>query len=276
MKRKYIAILAALTALTVLAACSDKGKDKVSESSVSTQESSVAETSEEAEEKTQPDPLDPNRTTEAEKEPETEAITENEETTDSEDATETETEAETEPQSEVSVDENGAVVIEPEAELTDDELMNAAQTLYENACRVNWNYHVGCPYSLDYESYVENELGWQFFLITTEGVNSIADVEADYFKVFSEKYGSDLSELYMESDGRVYAFDGARGMDIYYEGSEIKSIKERTDGEIVFEVEHTYSGSDFSGEGRHTETSEFSAVISEDGTWRAGLFTLPY
>lgn len=274
MKRKYIAILAAFAALTVLAACSDKGKDNISESSASKAESSEAETA--AEEETQPDPLDPNRTTEAEKEPETEAVTESEETTDSEDATETATEAETEPQSEVPVDENGAVVIEPEAELTDEELMNAAQTLYESACRVNWNYHVGCPYSLDYESYVENDLGWQFFLVTAEGVDSVADVEADYFKVFSEKYGSDLSELYMESDGRVYAFDGARGMDIYYEGSEIKSIKERNDGEIVFEVEHSYSGSDILGEGRHTKTSEFSAVISEDGTWRAGLFTLPY
>ncbi|MBE6862627.1 MAG: hypothetical protein E7497_07005 [Ruminococcus sp.] len=272
MKRKYIAILAAFAAMTVLAACSDKEKDKASESSVSTHESSAAETSEEAEEETQPDPLDPNRATEAEKEPETEAVTESEEATDDEDATE----AETEPQSEVPVDENGAVVIEPEAELSDDELMNAAQTLYENACRVNWNYHVGCPYSLDYESYVENELGWQFFLVTADGVDSVADVEADYFKVFSEKYGSDLSELYIESDGRVYAFDGARGMDIYYEGSQIKSIKERSDGEIVFEVEHSYSGSDILGEGRHTETSEFSAVISEDGTWRAGLFTLPY
>ena len=272
MKRKYIAILAAFAALTVLAACSDKGKDNASESAASKAESSETETSAEAEEETQPDPLDPNRTTEAEKESETVAATESEQATESEEVTE----AETEPQSEIPVDENGAVVIEPEAELTDEELMNAAKTLYESACRVNWNYHVGCPYSLDYESYVENELGWQFFLVTTEGVNSIADVEADYFKVFSEKYGSDLSELYMESNGRVYAFDGARGMDIYYEGSEVKSIKERSDGEIVFEVEHSYSGSDILGEGRHTKTSEFSAVISEDGTWRAGLFTLPY
>lgn len=272
MKKIYIAMLAVMCAMAV-SACSDKEKETASESSASTAVDSVSGDTSETEEETQPDPLDPNRATEAL----TEAATEQDEADGGEEATEENTvEEATLPAEEIPTDENGAVVIGPGAELTDEELIAAAQQFYGNACRVNWNYHVGCPYSLDYESSIQNDLGWEYFLVTSEGINSLADVEADYFKVFSEKYGSDLSELYMEKDGRVYAFDGARGMDIYYKGSQITSIKNKTEGELFFEVEHTYSGSDFGGEGEYTETGYFSVVISEDGSWRAGQFTLPY
>lgn len=162
------------------------------------------------------------------------------------------------------------------ADADDSTVLSEAQKLFEMACETEWNFHVGCPYKLDSTQYVTNNFGWEFYLVTDSGINSVADVEQDYYKVFSESYGSDLSELYMEKNGRVYALDGARGGDIYYTGSKVTEIKSRTDGEIFFTVENYYSGNDFTGEGAYTEKTEFSAVITEDGAWRAGEFTLPY
>lgn len=265
MNRKIIAFITALSAILLAVGCngvsSDSQRQEADGSSVSDSQSSNSAPDDE----TQPDPLAPKptdsaeNTTTAPKESETEA-----------------SEAPIESTSEVAVDENGAVIVEPDAELSDADLINAAQRLYESACTVNWNFHVGCPYSLSYEDYVENELQWQYYLVTSDGINSIADVEADYYKVFSDSYENDLSELYIEKDGRVYALDGARGSNIYYENSKITSIKERSENEIIFEVESYYNSDDYGVEGDVTKKSEFSAVISKDGTWKAGAFTLPY
>lgn len=269
MKKKNMAlILSALVfaASTVFVGCSNKSG--ASESSASLSDSSSGELTSASEEETQPDPLAPKET-----EPTTEgSVSETAPSADEEPASES---ASLESAVEPATDENGAVILDAENS-SDSELIAAAQVLYEAACDTSWRYHVGCPYSLDYNSYTENELGWQYYLVTEEGISSIADVEADYNKVFSEAYENDLSEIYIESDGRVYALDGERGADIYYTGSKITGIAEKTDGEIFFTVENYYSGDDLLGEGDFTKTAEFSAVISADGSWRAGKFTLPY
>ena len=49
-----------------------------------------------------------------------------------------------------------------------------------------------------------------------------------------------------------------------------------SENEIFFTVENYYSGDDFSGEGNITKSAVFSAVISPDGSWRAGKFSLTY
>lgn len=261
-------ILSALVfaAATAFVGCNNKSGD--SESAAGLPDSSSAgELTDVSEEETQPDPQAPKET-----EPTEESSSEPSSSAAEEPSSEP---ASQESASEPATDENGAVILDAESSL-DSELISAAQILYEAACDTSWRFHVGCPYSLDYDSYTENDLGWQYYLVTDESISSIADVEADYNKVFSETYANDLSEIYIERDGRVYALDGERGADIYYIGSKVTGISERAEGEIFFTVENYYSGDDMLGEGDFTKTAEFSAVISADGSWRAGKFTLPY
>ena len=177
----------------------------------------------------------------------------------------------------IDVDNNGAVVSDVDMlSLSDDELKAFAQTLYESACKTEWSYTVGSPYAIDYDSSVENDLGWKYYMIITEGINSISDVEKDYYKVFSHKYPNALSETFIESDGHVYALNGSRGTNIFYLNSEITSIDSKNDNEIMFTVTSYYNGSPYDDSGSYEDKAEFSMVKDDDGTWKAGKFRLPY
>ncbi len=172
---------------------------------------------------------------------------------------------------------DGAVVFDKPVEDSDDKtLIAAAQALFESAGHVQMLFTVGCPYKVDYDNYIENDLGWQFYRITESGISRFSDIEDGYYKVFSRRYpSSELSELYIEKNGAVYALCGNRGSNIYYSSSRITGIKSRTDDEIVFTVENYYDGSDFDQES-YTETDDFSVVIENGNVWKAGQFTLPY
>lgn len=161
-------------------------------------------------------------------------------------------------------------------EMEDEELLYIAQQLYDQSCVMYWNFHVGCPYNLDHETFTENQYGWQYYLVIDEGVNSMADVERDYHTIFSDIYPNDLNELFIESDGRVYALDGGRGANIYYDHSEVNRIVSKTENEIFFSVEVFFKGDDYTGTGPYSVEQDFSVVINEDGNWFTGLFTLPY
>lgn len=173
--------------------------------------------------------------------------------------------------------EDGAVVFDDTVNDTDDRiLISAAQALFESACRTQWNYTVGCPFSLDTGDYVENQFGWKFFRVTDSRIKSVKDVEALYFRVFSDRYThSEIAELYTEKNGNVYALSGNRGSDIYYSSSRITAIESKSADEIFFTVENYYDGSDF-GQESYTETETFSAVIENGNVWKAGKFRLPY
>ena len=165
---------------------------------------------------------------------------------------------------------------EANSDSDDDVSIEEAQELFELACRTNWDFHVGSPYDLDFSATAQNDMGWDFYLVKDEGINSLADVEADYYTIFSSKYPNDLNEIFIENQGHVYALGGDRGADIYYIDSVVTSVKERTEDEIIFNVENNYSGDDYTGTGPYTETEEFSVVISDDGSLRVGRFRLPY
>lgn len=160
-------------------------------------------------------------------------------------------------------------------EQLDNEVIAAAQALFETACETEWNFTVGSPYELDTSEYVTNDYGWQFYLITDEGVDSFEDVLADYYEVFSPDYENPLDELYREQDGKVYCLNGARGSNIFYEGSEVTLITGREDGEIRFNVVSTYNGG---GEDNapYTEENEFIIRRNDEGAWRVAKFKLPY
>jgi hypothetical protein len=173
--------------------------------------------------------------------------------------------------------EDGAVVFKADSKDADDlTMISAAQALFESACRTQWNFTVGCPFKIDEQFIETGDFNWRYYHISDSNIKTFADVEKAYHKVFSDRYETvDLSTLYVDQDGGVYALSGARGADIYYTGSKITEIKSKTDDEIVFTVENYYSDSDY-GEGPNTQSEEFSAVIGSDNVWKAGKFTLPY
>lgn len=261
MKKRNIALIVStivFAAATAFAGCSPK---KAEDSSADLNSDTVPAASDSAEKDTQPDPEAPTEK-------------QQEETSSAQEAAATEP---AEEPAEEATQEGDASDSQGDTPKSEEELLiDEAQKLFDKACETNWSFHVGSPYNLDYNTYIENNFGWQYYLVTDSGINSIADVEADYFKVFSSSYGSDLAEIYMEKDGRVYALDGARGADIFYVDSAVVGIKSRSDSEIVFTVENYYNGDDFTGAGDITETDEFSVVIESDGSWRAGKFSLPY
>ena len=171
---------------------------------------------------------------------------------------------------------DGAVVFSEDASEADDNtLIAAAQALFESACSTQMSFTVGCPFKVDHTNYVENNFGWQFYRIMDDSIRNFKDVEAAYNKVFSSSYPNQLSELYIEENGAVYALCGNRGADLFFVSSKITGIKSKTDSEIVFTVENSYNGNDF-GDPPYTVTDEFSAVIEDGNVWKAGKFTLPY
>lgn len=246
--KRISAIIAAAAVMLSLTACNDK-KDKESGSSESAPAVTDAKESEAV-------------STAPEKSEETEAATAAEDVTETvtSSAAEDFTFPEDEPAFEAALDE---------------EVIAAAQALFEKACETEWNYTVGSPYELDVTEYITNEYDWQYYLITEEGINSLDDVRADFHRVFSVDYEDTLDELYVEEDGRVYCLNGARGSDVFYEGSEVTEITGRSDGEIRFSVVNSYNGSSFGGEA-YTEETEFVIAREDDGKWKVSEFKLPY
>ena len=258
--KKYISIIIAAAMLCGLCACGDKESDSGSFSAPESATETAAEAqTEEAEEATaeavtEPDGADDPVVTEGHV---------------SEDIGEADDGA-------YRLDSDGAVVFDtPAAQQSDATLIAAAQQLFESACSTSWKFSVGCPYETDTENYIENSYGWQFWLITDERISSIDDVKADYHRVFSSAYPDHIDETFMEQDGRVYCLTGARGSNIFYEGSEIISVDNRDGNEIFFTVRNYYSGSDRDNE-PYYDDKQFSAVEESDGTLRAGTFILPY
>lgn len=160
-------------------------------------------------------------------------------------------------------------------EQSDDEVIAAAQYLFGEACLKEWNFTVGSPYELDTSQYITNEYGWQYYLVTEPDINSLADVMADYHKIFSEEYSDTLNELFIESEGHVYCLNGMRGSDIFFEQTVLSEIVSRNENEIVFTAESSYSD-DGLGNGANVIEDVFAIVKGDNGTWRVSRFRLPY
>lgn len=266
--KKIVSLIAAFALLASAVSCNNQKTGKVPHPK---QKKSIEETT------VQPDPLENSSTTSSKQS----TTTKNSKTTTTTTAAVTTAPAVTQPDplgsGAFEYNTDGAVVFEADmASANDRTIIAAAQALYESACRTEWDFTVGCPFSIDQDSYIEaGNFSWRYYRITDSDINSYDDIANAYYKVFSRRYPSDeLANLYCERDGAAYALCGNRGANIYYSSSRITGIKSRSDDEIVFTVENYYEGSDF-GDGAHTETEEFSAVI-ENNTWKAGKFKLPY
>lgn len=157
----------------------------------------------------------------------------------------------------------------------DDDLISVATDLYKLACDTEWNYHVGCPYDIDTNSTIESDFGWQYYLITDPSISTFSDVEKDYYKVFSESYGNDLDELFIEKNGNVYALAGDRGADIYYKGFKVTGVAAKSSTEILFNVENYYADNADDNYTVPVDECTFS-IVRKGESWRVGKFSLPY
>ncbi|MDE6426308.1 MAG: hypothetical protein K2K89_09275 [Ruminococcus sp.] len=176
-----------------------------------------------------------------------------------------------------SYDEDGAVQFVQEPETDNQQLMiSAGQASFESACQMEWKFTVGCPYSLDMGATIQNGFGWTYYKITNENIHSLADIENDYYRLFSERYpNEDLKMLYLEFEGNVYALNGQREMNVYYSMSRITGIESQTDDEIFFTVENYYDGTDQNPDTPYSEKETFSMVLTGDKI-KVGKFRLPY
>lgn len=259
---RKIVIISVMTAfLCGFTACGDKTNSSASESSAVITESSSAETTASA---------DTTTTTEQT----TESATVSKTTAS---ATEKSTTTATSNTSNFQqTDISGGIVFSEDVEdLTDDELISVAQLLFESACKTEWDFTVGSPYELDTTQTAKNIYGWDCYLITADGINSLDDVRADYHKIFSESYSDRIDEVFTESGGRAYCLNGARGADIFYEKSVVTAVNSRSENEISFTVENYYNGDDF-GNDAYISPEDFVITIDSDGAWRVLNFRLPY
>lgn len=260
--KKIFTLTAILAVMCIMTSCGNKNSDN------SQSESSVPEISEAAE-------------TTAENAASTQAAETapaESETSESADNTPSTTSSATQDSGSTSFreSEEGGIIFEAPAENADDSsLMAAAQQLFDHACETEWKFTVGSPYEVDHNVSAKNSYGWDCYLVTADGINSLADVRRDYHKVFSENYKDNLDEVFVESDGRVYCLCGERGSDIFYIDSEITAVNSRSDSEISFTVTDSYSDDDLGG-GSCTKEREFVISLDSDGAWRVSRFILPY
>ena len=274
--KRVLALTAAAVMLSGMTGC--KGKDSGSSDTsampdTSGVSSAAEETTEEAAETGTAAPV----TGTKEAVSDTDAVSDTKKAKDEKDSTVTTAADSSGEQALFEYNKDGAVSFnKPAEEQSDSDLIEAGQALFRSACETDWSFTVGSPYELDMSRYLENKFGWKFYLVTTPGKNSIADIEKDYYKVFSDRYPTALSEVFMEDGSNVYALNGERGINNYYQYSQITEITSRTEDEIFFNVRNYYDNSAYGGPGPYEQDEEFSAVIGSDGVWKAGKFRLPY
>lgn len=263
--KKIFTLTAALALMCVMTSCGDKKDDK-SQSESSIPEITTTETTAETTAKN----ADTTQAETVSTKSETSASTEKSVNTS------VTTAVETDNSPTFRESEEGGIIFEAPAENSDDStLIAAAQQLFDKACETEWNFTVGSPYEVDQNVSVKNSYGWDCYLVTSDGINSLDEVRLDYHKIFSENYEDHLDEVFTEYDGRVYCLCGERGSDIFYIDSKITAINSRSENEISFTVTDSYSDDDL-GNGSCVKEREFVISLDSDGAWRVSKFILPY
>ena len=124
---------------------------------------------------------------------------------------------------------------------------------------------MGCPYQLDYDDTFGEA-------VRVTDINSLSEITDEYCKIFVGD-GSVLFEKYFEKDGKVYCYDGGRGADIYYKGTELILVSSDENSASFTAVSH-YADPE-TGEPMDSKSYDFK-MIKEDGVWKTSVFTLPY
>lgn len=143
------------------------------------------------------------------------------------------------------------------------DIMSVAQAQFEKSCQMQWNLIVDCPYNMDYD----NMTGSGAVPIDDSNITSVEDVANTYRTVF-ETADPVYSKYYDDGD-KVYCYDGGRGANIYYTGTDLELVSQ-SDTELVFNAVSHYSD-----DNTPERTKTFSMVL-EDGVWKTESFSLPY
>lgn len=143
------------------------------------------------------------------------------------------------------------------------DIMSVAQAQFEKSCQMQWNLIVDCPYNMDYD----NMTGSGAVPIDDSNITSVEDV-ADTYRTVFETADPVYSKYYDDGD-KVYCYDGGRGANIYYTGTDLELVSQ-SDTELVFNAVSHYSD-----DNTPERTKTFSMVL-EDGVWKTESFSLPY
>lgn len=175
----------------------------------------------------------------------------------------------------VSVSDSSDMQTEITTANSDNELIETANRCFEAACEKYWEYSGGSKFTCDFQQVViENEK--EYYLVTTEGFNSLADIEKDWNSVFSVSKPVKMPMEIVERVGRLWGCIGDRGKDIEYVKTQISGIKEKSEsGEIVFIASSYYQSHGNNGADESHKENDF-AIISENGEYKVSEFTLPY
>lgn len=144
-------------------------------------------------------------------------------------------------------------------------ITDIAVELHKKSCETKWNFLISCPYQLDYE----DTQGEAFCVMNVDSLSEIID---DYCQVFAGD-GAELNEKYFESDGKVYCYDGGRGANIYYKGTELILVSSDENSASFTAVSH-YADPE-TNEPMDSKSYDFK-TINDNGTWKTSEFTLPY
>lgn len=165
----------------------------------------------------------------------------------------------------------------PAMGFNDSELLVLAQSLYDVACEMAWNYYSSTPYNLDYDNFITDDYNNKYYLVADEEITSLDDVKNDWLTVFSTKYyDANFGNRFLESNDRVYV-NGAEGIaDMYYNFTEITEITSKSDDgtEVFFKAVSHYV--DFNDNSPMDDKIDEFSIILEDGSYHVGEFTLPY
>lgn len=147
----------------------------------------------------------------------------------------------------------------------EEDITQTAAELHQKSCETQWKYLFGCPYQLDYD-----DMSGEAVRITD--VNSLSEIIDEYCKVFAGD-GSVLNEKYFEKDGKVYCYDGSRGANIYYKGTELILVSSDESSALFTAASH-YADPE-TDDPMDSKSYDFK-MIKEDGVWKTAVFTLPY
>ncbi len=146
------------------------------------------------------------------------------------------------------------------------DITETAVKLHEKSCEIQWMYLVDCPYQLDYDDMSENGA------VRVNDVDSLSEIISKYCEVFVSE-APELSEKYFEKDGKLYCYDGGRGANIYYKGTELIFVSEDENKASFTAVSH-YADPE-TGEPMDNRAYDFE-MVKIDGVWKTSVFTLPY
>lgn len=156
--------------------------------------------------------------------------------------------------------------------LTKADWLEKAQTLYETAAKLNFQYLCSSQvFQYDFSNAYPNDANC--YLIPA--YVTIEEATKPYYDVFTRKsHSADFVGILLEEDGKLYGCAGDRGADITYQGAKVTALTDVTETTLTFEVTLTYAEPD--NETNTTTKTNIFTLYQEDGVWKVDTFTMPY